>query len=67
MKVSELIGLLSAFHPDTAVVIELDDDYHHITEVDSVALVDPESKHPVWNFVSDEDGGAPQNAIRICV
>lgn len=68
MKVSELIKLLSAFHPDTAVVIELDDEYWHVADLDTACLKDPAAKNPSWDYDAHADGTVPlPNAVRICV
>lgn len=63
MTVAELIEHLKTFHPDTPVVLEMDDDYYHIAQIDSAQLVDPAAKNPVWDFETED---APLNAVRIC-
>lgn len=65
MKVSDLIKLLMEENPDAVVVIEKDDEYWHIADLDDALLEDPGAKNPVWDF-DNEDTYAP-NAVRICM
>lgn len=64
MKVSELIAALLEQDQNAVVVIEMDDEYWQVADVDGAVLEDPAAKNPVWLF--DTENTLP-NAVRICV
>lgn len=64
MKVSELIAALLEQDQDAVVVIEMDDEYWQVADVDGAVLEDPTAKNPMWLF--DTENTLP-NAVRICV
>lgn len=72
MKVCELIELLRTFKPDDVIVIERDDEYWHIADVDTAELEDPDATNPEWKFkvdpwAPDYDTPHKPNAVRICM
>lgn len=64
MKVHELIHLLYKYNPYETVVIERDDEYWHIADVDGARLRDRDDTNPVWDYDAE---GTPVNAVRICM
>lgn len=69
MTVAELIELLGKYDPSRVVVIERDDDYWQIADVDTAELVNPTATNPEWNYkvgVNNNDPYRP-NAVRICM
>lgn len=64
MKVSELIRLLLEQDQNATVVIERDDEYWHVADLDTAVLVDPYAVNPVWDY--DTENATP-NAVRICL
>lgn len=68
MKVHELVKMLLEQDPDAVVVIERDDEYWQISDVDGAVLVNPGAKNPVWDYdYCAEDEADMVNAVRICM
>ena len=69
MTVSELIALLVEQDPNAVIVIERDDDYWHIADVDTAELKDPAATNPEWNYKVGLNNNEPyrSNAVRICL
>lgn len=69
MTVTELIKLLQEQDPNAVVVIERDDDYWHIADVDTAILNNPTVTNPTWDFdrMFETDKPIQPNAVRICM
>lgn len=68
MKVSELIEHLKDMDQSLHVVIEVDDEYRRITEIDTVAVTYSAGAGPAWDFQAYcGDGPLVPNAVRIIV
>lgn len=64
MRVHELVKMLMEQDPYATVVIERDDEYWQVADVDVACLDDPDAKNPVWDYDNEE---SPINAVRICM